>query len=51
MMADEPGFGLRDGCFDNWAIKKDITSRHSMVQMAFAYGNGHSWAGEVHTQS
>lgn len=47
MMANEPGFGLHNGCFDSWMQKKDITAQHSMVEMAYAYGNGITSAGEV----
>ena len=46
-IANEPGLGIRHGCFDTWFAKKDVTQQHSMVEMTYAYGGGNMLAGEV----
>lgn len=47
MFFSEPGLGFRNRCFDKWLKKLDITQSVSVVEMAYAFGNGNRCAGEV----
>lgn len=50
MASESSGFGLRQGCFDTWMQKKDVTARYSIMEMSCAYGNGLTAAGEVNAR-